>query len=207
VGATDPHAGHHGATRAGATMHPTMTQGLPLSAFVVRAQGEHMAFPVLVLPPHAPQRFGPPTGDVWTVKSEAQNRPLARQVTYNPATGAPVGRKNFADQPMVDRVVNTGVAWHEGQLLGWANQLLGLFTAIALIATSVLGVLTWLRRRPAGSFGAPPPGSGARRNGLVVAVVIAGLLLPLFGLSVLVLALLDLAGRHLFGHGRPAQVN
>ena len=207
VGAADPHAGHHGAMQPGPAMHPPMTAGLPLSAFVARAQGEHMAFPVLVLPPHAPQRFGPPTGDVWTVKSEAQNRPLDRQVTYNPATGAQVGRKDFADQPVVDRVVNTGVAWHEGQLFGWANQLLGLLTAIALVATSVLGVLTWLRRRPAGSLGAPPPGSGARRRGLVVAVVIAGLLLPLFGLSVLVLALLDLIGRRFFGHDRPAPVN
>ena len=207
VGAADPHAGHGGAMQAGPAMHLSMTKGLPLSAFVARAQGERMAFPVLILPPHAPQRFGPPTGDVWTVKSEAQNRPLDRQVTYSPATGAQVGRKDFADQPMVDRVVNTGVAWHEGQLFGWANQLLGLLTAIALVATSVLGVLTWLRRRPAGSLGAPPPGSVARRRGLVVAVVIAGVLLPLFGLSVLVLALLDLIGRQFFGHGRAAPVN
>jgi uncharacterized iron-regulated membrane protein len=165
----------------------------PLSAFVAKAASEHMAYPVLVLPPHAPQRFGPPTGDVWTVKSEAQNRWLDRQVTYDPATGAETGRSSFADQHIVDRIVNTGVAWHEGQLLGAANQLIGLATAIALIATSLFGVLMWLQRRPQGELGAPPRLGGAASRWPVVALIMGGVLLPLFGASLLVLAAIDRA--------------
>ena len=69
----------------------------------------------------------------WTVKSAAQNRTLTRQVTYDPATGARVGRSGFADQHVLDRIVNTGVAWHEGQLFGVANQIVGVLTAPALI--------------------------------------------------------------------------
>lgn len=189
IGSGSGGGGHHhgGAAAPPAVMH----SGLPLSAFVARAQAERMAFPVVVLPPNAPQRFGPPTGNEWTVKSETQNRPLTRQVTYDPATGAETGRRGFADTHVVDRVVNTGIAWHEGQLFGVPNQLLGLATALALIATSIMGVLMWLRRRPKGELGAPQPAGGVRFRWAIVALVAAGLLLPLFGASLLLLLVLD----------------
>jgi uncharacterized iron-regulated membrane protein len=185
--------GHHGA-RSGAAP-AILAASVPLSEVVTKAQAERMAFPVVVIPPRAPQRFAPPTGDEWTVKSETQNRPLTRQVTYDPATGAETGRRGFADTHVVDRVVNTGIAWHEGQLFGLANQLLGLLTAIALVAISILGVAMWLRRRPRGRLGAPPSAEGANLRWAIAALVVAGLLLPLFGASLVVLALLDLVVR------------
>lgn len=193
VGAAEGHGVHgaHGHQEVD-DAPPPPPDDVPLSVLVAKAQAERMAFPVIILPPHAPQRFGPPTGNVWTVKSETQNRPLSRQVTYDPATGAEAGRSGFADTHVVDRIVNTGIAWHEGQLFGWANQLLGLATALALIAVSVMGVLMWLRRRPKGGFGAPPPVAGARLGWPVAAaLVVAGLLLPLFGASLIVLLIVD----------------
>lgn len=200
IGAGGDHAGHHGAMPMPAMPARGQT-GLPLASFVARAEAEQMAFPVLVLPPHAPQRFGPPVGDEWIVKSEAQNRWLGRRVTYDPYSGAETGRSGFADQHVVDRVVATGVAWHEGQLFGIANQIVGVLTAIALIAISVLGVVMWLKRRPEGSFGAPMRLGGATPRGAVVALVILALLLPLFGASLIVVLILDQL-RQRFG-GRP----
>ncbi len=184
---------HHGpsVSAPASALSPSQPPSLPLSAFVAKANEENMAFPVLVLPPHAPQRFGPPTGDEWTVKSAAQNRLLQRQVTYDPATGGETGRRGFADQHVVDRVVNIGVAWHEGQLFGVANQLLGLATALALIAISLLGVIMWLKRRPNGQMGAPVAPVGVRMRWAIAALVGLGLLLPLFGLSLLLIFLLD----------------
>lgn len=154
-----------------------------------------MAFPVLVLPPGAPQRFGPPVGQEWMAKSEAQNRTLNRRVTYDPKTGAETGRSGFADQHVIDRVVNTGVAWHEGQLFGLANQLMGLAIALLLIATSTFGVLMWLKRRPQGRLGAPASSNDALSVRAIAALMVLGLLLPLFGASALVVLLIDRAIR------------
>jgi uncharacterized iron-regulated membrane protein len=162
--------------------------GLSLSTFVVKAHSEHLAFPALVLPPYAPQKFGPPTGDEWTVKSMAQNRPLMRSVTYDPETGAETARRGFGDQHVIDRVVNYGVAWHEGQLFGLANQLIGLTTAIALIAVSLLGVIMWWKRKPSGSIGAPAAKRlGARKKVLLIILGVLAMFLPMLLLSAIVI--------------------
>lgn len=191
VGAADPFADHDHDAMLRAAAGEASPSTLPLSAFVARAQAERLPYPAIVLPPHAPQRFGAPTGNVWTAKSETQNRPLMRQVTYDPASGAETGRSGFADSHVIDRVVNTGVAWHEGQLFGLANQLLGVATALALIAISSLGTLMWLKRRPAGTLGAPPATKGLGRRWPIAALIVLALLLPLFGASLLVLFVLD----------------
>ena len=191
--AAAPVAHDHGAkVHTMAPKPPVPSQSLPLAAFVQRAEAEDMTFPVLVLPPHAPQRFGPPTGNVWTVKSEAQNRPLVRSVTYDPQSGTEVSRSDFADKHPIDRAINIGIAWHEGALFGLANQIMGLVIALALIALSVLGVLMWLKRRPKGKLAAPPPG-GRLPRGLIAVVVVLALLLPLFGLSLVAILLIDKA--------------
>ena len=188
-----PVAHDHGTASHSPQMRADMPeQSLPLAASVQRAEAEDMAFPVLVLPPHAPQRFGPPTGNVWTVKSEAQNRPLVRSVTYDPQSGTELSRNGFADKHPIDRAINIGIAWHEGALFGLANQIMGLVIALALIALSVLGVLMWLKRRPKGKLAAPPPG-GRLPRGLIAVVVVLALLLPLFGLSLVAILLIDKA--------------
>jgi uncharacterized iron-regulated membrane protein len=197
VGVDGGHAGHHG--MAGPSVAAAApSRGLPLSAFVERAEAERMAFPVLVLPPHAPQAFGPSTGNLWTVKSAAQNRTLTRQVTFDTATGSEIGRSGFSDQHVIDRIVNTGVAWHEGQLFGLANQIVGAVTALALVGVSVLGVLMWLQRRSPGTIGAPTTSGDARLGWIAAPLVILGILLPLFGASVLAVLLVELA----FAKGR-----
>ncbi len=182
--------GHdHGAASHAMGTAPAMPpRSLPLAAFVEHARAEAMAFPVMVLPPRAPQRFGPPTENVWTVKSEAQNRPLVRAVTYDPQTGAELSRSGFADKHPIDRAINIGIAWHEGALFGLANQIMGLLIALALIALSVLGVVLWLKRRPSGQLAAPPAG-GTLPGGFVTVIVVLALLLPLFGISAIAIFL------------------
>ena len=186
IGVDGGHAGHHGAmAKPGGAQPAQLPAGLPLAAFVARGEAERMAFPVSIVPPHTAQRFGPPTGEVWTVKSEAQNRTLDRQVSYDPRSGAEIARRGFADQHPLDRIVNVGVAWHEGQLFGLANQLIGALTALLLVGLSVAGVWMWLKRRSKGVLGAPPARIGPPPRWVVGLAIVLGILLPLFTLSLL----------------------
>ena len=200
IGADDGHGGHGGGgvdhAAMGHAMPPAPPQpegALPIHVFVTMADAEGLALPVLVLPPHAPQKFGPPTGAVWTAKSEAQNRTLNETVTYDPMTGAELSRSTFADKHPIDRAVNYGIAWHEGQLFGLANQLIGVATALALIFVAVAGTVMWLKRRPQGALGAPEAVPLGRRWGLFAVIAVLAALLPLFAVSLAAVMLVDAA--------------
>jgi uncharacterized iron-regulated membrane protein len=97
----------------------------------------------------------------------------------------------------MDRIVGVGVAAHEGQLFGVANQLLGLTTALGLITLCVSAVVMWWRRRPDGALGVPAARvTEFRIKPVLGATIVAlALLLPVFGASLLCVALLDVAAR------------
>jgi uncharacterized iron-regulated membrane protein len=192
----DAHAGHaaHGGAAMARSMSMTAT-GAPqagLDMIVAKAEAEHLAFPVIVTPPGAPGSLGATGVMTWTVRSDAQNRPLRTSITYDPATGREIGRDGFADDHVIDRVVGYGIAWHEGQLFGWMNQLIGVLTAIGLIVMAVSGFVLWRRRRPAGMLGAPPPARAPARIGGVVAILLLlAAMLPLLAISLMALCLFE----------------
>src|SRR3546814_20332558 len=131
-----------------------------LDTIVLRARNEHLPAPVIVQPPGAPNLFGPLNGQVWTITTQSQNRPQVRSVSFDPATGIEVSRTGFADKHVIDRVVGVGIAWHEGQLFGWINQLIGVLTAAALFTLAVSGFLIWRRRKPIDTLGPPSVANG-----------------------------------------------
>src|SRR3546814_10711593 len=64
-------------------------------------------------------------------------------LTLDGASGQIVKRIDFNQRPMLDRIIGTGVAAHEGQLFGWVNQVLGVLTALGLITLSISALILW----------------------------------------------------------------
>ena len=128
----------------------------------------------------------------WTAKSTTANRPRRVDLVVDGASGEIVRRDDFVTKHPIDKLVAVGIAFHEGRLFGWPNQLLLLVTAAGLVLVCISAVWLWLRRRDPGRLGAPPPGISPRRSiPLVTAVVGLGVILPLFGLSLLAVLLLE----------------
>lgn len=203
------HGHHSGMTPVAATeAQPANPQSF--SSIAARARTENLPFPVLIQPPRAPSRFGPPNGPDWKLTSEAQNRPLIRTITYDAASGAETGRQGFADKHVIDRVINFGIAWHEGQLFGWVNQLIGVLTGLALIMLAMSGTMMWWRRRVPGRGLDAPPVPAGRGRALLLLLLIPALFLPMMLTSLLLLAVLDLAVRplvhRLIGRQLPARL-
>lgn len=147
-----------------------------------------LARPVMVVPPARP-------GGLWRIRSDAQDRPRRETVTVS-SSGEVVSRQGFAGRKLVDRVVGYGVAMHEGQLFGWANQLLNLVFALTLLTVSTAACLMWLRRRPPGRLGALPARASRRVGvGAIVAMVVLGAMLPELGVALLVVWGLSLRRR------------
>ncbi len=149
---------------------------------IAAARAEKLAFPVVITPP----------GEHWTVKSNAQNRPLRATLSYDAVTGQKINDERFADRHPIDQVVGYGIAWHEGQLFGWINQAIGVLTALALTTLAVSGFVMWRRRKPAGGLGALPlPPIPARIQGVVAILLILAALLPLLAASLILLWLFE----------------
>ncbi len=144
-----------------------------------------LAFPALISPPI--RHDGP-----WTAKSDSQDRTLRDDLTLDAATGTVLQRVSFSQRPWIDRAVGMGVAAHEGHLFGWINQLVNLFTAMGLITLCTSAVLLWWRRRPEGVLGAPLSIRKPRFTFALAAIVIVlGVYLPLFGLSLFLVAMTE----------------
>ncbi len=160
-----------------------LSSPVALDEIVRRVTALQLDPPVRVYLPSDRQPF-------WRVRSETQNRPRVRELEFG-LDGELQRDQGFGSKPLVDRVVGIGVAAHEGQLFGAANQALGLLTASGLLLLCVSAIVMWWRRRPDGSLGIPAPQvAGFRiRWALGTTIVTLGILLPVFGASLLLLCL------------------
>ena len=147
---------------------------------------------VMALGLPAPVLIKPVKDTTWQATSATQNLPARFTVTYDAATGRETKRETFADKALVDRIVATGTSAHEGHLFGWVNQLLGLLTAIGLVTLCVSAVVMWWHRRPDSALGAPALLPDERLGaGLAVLIIALGIFLPVLGVSLIVIALIE----------------
>jgi uncharacterized iron-regulated membrane protein len=156
----------------------------PLDAVVQRARERVLEPPVRIHPPSADSPW-------WRVASETPNRPRQVELRLDAHTGEQISEQGFADKPLVDRVIGVGIAAHEGQLFGPANQALGLFTALGLVAICVSAVVMWWRRTKDRGLGVPARQVAGFRisGGLLAVIALLGVLLPVLGIAMLLIAL------------------
>jgi uncharacterized iron-regulated membrane protein len=184
---SDEHAEHRRQMSSGEAVAPAFS----LDSVVPLAAALNIAPPVLIQPPTSAE-------PVWAIRGESQNRPLRREINVDANGGNVTSDSGFADRKVVDRVIGVGIAAHEGQLFGLANQLLGLTTALGLVTICVSAVVMWWRRRPEGELGIPATKVAGFRveRALAIGIVVLAILLPVFGASLVIVAAAD---RWLFG--------
>jgi uncharacterized iron-regulated membrane protein len=156
-----------------------------LDAMIASVRAEDLPPPVMIAPPSA-------TSTSWMARSDTQDRPRRVTLTLDAATGAVVGRRGFADGHPIDQAVGYGIAAHEGQLFGLANQLLGVATALGLILVCVSGYVMWWKRRPKGELGAPAAPADRRLGwGVAIIIVAFALFQPVFGISLILIGAVE----------------
>jgi uncharacterized iron-regulated membrane protein len=174
-GAGEHHGGGGGRRRADVVLSAEQLRGL--DRIVPSVDRLQLAYPVMISPPAR-------SDGAWSAKSDAANRTLREDLTLDPASGTVLTRKTFGERHVIDRMVGIGVSVHEGQLFGWANQLLNLLVAAGLSIASLSAATLWWRQRARGVLGAPLPKGPPRFSwGLVAIVLLLAALLPEFGVS------------------------
>ncbi len=116
-----------------------------------------------------------------------------RVIHLDQYTGKVLADMGLADLGTLGRVAEWGISIHMGQAFGIVNQIVLLLACVAIVLMAVSAVVMWWKRRPVGSLGAPAAPSDWRIPRAILAMaVIAGIFFPLVGLSLLVVAAIEL---------------
>ncbi|MBB4934529.1 putative iron-regulated membrane protein [Lipingzhangella halophila] len=138
----------------------------------------------------------------YIVQQTSREWPAHRgSVAVDQQNGEVVEELRFTDFPFMAKLTAWGIAFHMGLLFGLPNQLLLAATALSVIGLVILGYRMWFQRRPTASGGFAPgrpfPRGAWRtlplgtRVLLVAAAVGIGVLLPVFGVSLLLFLVVD----------------
>ncbi|MCK2220121.1 PepSY domain-containing protein [Actinomadura sp. ATCC 31491] len=174
------HAGHGGAAQAGA---------LPVEAALAAARPAVASCgecEVKVLLPDGP------TG-VYTVVAEPRRDPsAARTLHVDQYSGKVLTSYGWAEYGTMAKLVEQGIALHEGRRYGPANLAVMLAACLSLITLVVTGGWMWWKRRPRGRAGAPArPADRRTAYGVIAIMAVLGLVFPLAGATMVAVLLLD----------------
>lgn len=98
----------------------------------------------------------------------------------------------FKDYGMSAKIIEIGIALHEGHYFGVANQLTDLIICLVLASTTIFGIWIWWKRKPAGRIGSPLiPNDFKLTKGLIIIIILLGVILPLAGLSLIFVLIVD----------------
>ncbi|MNJ67188.1 hypothetical protein D3C77_633400 [compost metagenome] len=77
-------------------------------------------------------------------------------------------------------------------MFGIANKILNLIVCITFLAAIVIGFVSWMRRIRPGDFNLPKRINKPWSIGAILTIFILGILMPLFGLSILVIFIIEI---------------
>lgn len=113
-------------------------------------------------------------------------------------TGERLHYATGSDLPWQTHLARLFYPIHTGAVLGWPTQILALLACLVLMATTLLGVVMWWRRRPKGRFGSPrQPPPGTTPAWIIALTAALALFLPTVGLALAALFLFGLARNRL----------
>jgi uncharacterized iron-regulated membrane protein len=129
------------------------------------------------------------TGTVH-LRNRLHRDPLEKHFQLDLFTGAPVGTADWNDLPLTHQAVALGIDLHEGSLLGRTTQIISTVLACTFMFIAAAGAAMWWKRRPQGRLDWP---RRIERVALPLplrfAIVVAAVLMPLAGLSMLALGI------------------
>ncbi|MFJ7734080.1 PepSY-associated TM helix domain-containing protein [Lysinibacillus sp. NPDC097231] len=111
---------------------------------------------------------------------------------FDQYSGKFIDKVGYEDYGILAKWFTWGIPLHEGHLFGWPNKLINLLVCLAFLVVIAWGVRTWLLRKKKGLLSAPPKISQKVSIPFVIFMIILGILMPLFGLSLIAVLLVEI---------------
>ncbi|MEI7024155.1 PepSY-associated TM helix domain-containing protein [Paenibacillus sp. y28] len=185
---TTGHADHH----SSANVNINNPGQQSLESIINKAQSENIAKPLSIVYPS--NEHG-----VFTVSKGSNTGITGLDVSpyeettayFDQYSGKLIARINFADYGIIGKWFTWGVPLHEGHLFGMANKILNLMVCIAFLAAIVMGFVSWMKKVKPGDLNLPKRVNKPWSIGAILTLFILGILMPLFGLSVLLIFIIE----------------
>ncbi|WP_236979518.1 PepSY-associated TM helix domain-containing protein [Membranihabitans maritimus] len=126
---------------------------------------------------------------VFSVSNTTPDLSHRKMIHFDQYSGKMVKELSWKDVgPMIQ-----GRMWvmefHQGHF-GWWNWLLVLFTAIGILVLSIAALISYIKRKKRGSWSIPRTSKDLKvGKGVIISIILLGIILPLFGLSIIVISL------------------
>lgn len=118
--------------------------------------------------------------------------PYEEVTTYfDQYSGKLISKVGYEDYGILAKWFTWGIPLHEGHLFGWPNKLINLVVCLSFLLVIFWGFKSWLSRKKEGSFSAPPKASSSLSISFLVLMVGLGVIMPLFGLSLILVVILE----------------
>lgn len=167
---------------------PSESQRIGMDAAIAVADDQGLRHPMTVIPP------ADDTTGVYSVMGYAFNQPGHEATVHvDQFSGQLVSEFGYDQYGALAKVVGQGIALHEGRRFGVVNMVVSGLFCVAAIFMCLAGPLMWWRRRPKGLALGAPRGRLTVKTGpvAVVGLVALGVMLPVFGVSLLAVLALD----------------
>lgn len=156
-------------------------RGIPQPYFIAFPDGKTGVFSVL--------------GDQWHDSSNPAYTDVSKEATahIDQYTGKVLATYTYADYSPAAKLVSQGIALHEGRRFGAISTVISTLFCIGVIVLCVTAPIMWWRRRQGQKgINAPKGRMPVYTSWPLAAVLIAlGIFLPVFGISVVILLLVD----------------
>ncbi|MDM5339127.1 PepSY domain-containing protein [Fictibacillus enclensis] len=110
---------------------------------------------------------------------------------FDQYNGNLISKVGYEDYGILAKWFTWGIPLHEGHLFGWPNKIINLTVCLSFLLVIFWGMKTWLARKRKGEISAPPVASKGVSVSFILFMVILGLLMPLFGLSLIAVAIVE----------------
>lgn len=159
-------------------------EAITLDDMVALAKSMHLKGEVSIGLPSKPK-------GVYSIYNTTFDLGAQKRFHFDQYSGEQLVSHNWEDVGVLMRSRMWFMAFHQGQFGLW-NWALMLFVALLLAFVAIAGLVSYLKRKESGKWGTPKvPVSFKAGYGIVAIIVILGIVFPLFGGSVLVIALVE----------------
>ncbi|MEB2299150.1 PepSY domain-containing protein [Lysinibacillus xylanilyticus] len=184
------HAAHHGGGNTGYVANPNQ---LSVEKLQHEIDAMNISKPYAIIYPTSED-------GVYTVAKSSNTGVTGLDVSpddettmyFDQYSGKFIDKVGYEDYGILAKWFTWGIPLHEGHLFGWPNKLINLLVCLAFLVVIAWGFRTWLLRKKQGMLSAPPKISQKVSIPFIIFMIILGILMPLFGLSLIAVVLVEL---------------